>query len=116
VLRCITPMSKIATAPCWSSRRSTNSFPWFRHLFPDSVYNGADLRDALAKLGHWTIEIVKRAADATGFEVLPRRWVVERTLAWLNRNRPLAKDFEASRSHRAWVYIASVQPLIPRLA
>jgi len=59
-------------------------FPWLRHLFADSVYNGANLRDALGKLGHWTIEIVKRAADAAGFEALPRRWVVERTLAWLS--------------------------------
>jgi len=71
-------------------------FPWLRHLFADSVYNGPNLRDTLAKFGNWVIEIVKRAADATGFQLLPRRWVVERTLAWLNRNRRLAKDFEAS--------------------
>jgi transposase len=92
-------------------------FPWLRHLFADSVYNGPNLADALAKFGDWTIEIVKRAADATGFQLLPRRWVVERTLAWLNRNRRLAKDFEASiASAKAWVYIASVQLLIRRLA
>jgi transposase len=91
-------------------------FPWLRHLFADSVYNGPNLRDALAKFGNWTIEIVKRAADAAGFQ-LPRRWVVERTLAWLNRNRRLAKDFEASiASAKTWVYIASVQLLIRRLA
>src|SRR5712672_1006359 len=46
-------------------------FPWLRHLFADSVYNGANLRDALAKLGNWTVEIVKRAADAAGFQLLP---------------------------------------------
>ena len=92
-------------------------FPWLRHLFADSVYNGPKLREALAKFGDWTIEIVKRAADAAGFQLLPRRWVVERTLAWLNRNRRLAKDFEASiASAKAWVYIASVQLLIRRLA
>ena len=92
-------------------------FPWLRHLFADSVYNGPNLRDALAKFGNWTIEIVKRTADAAGFQLLPRRWVVERTLAWLNRNRRLAKDFEASiASAKAWVYIASVQLLIRRLA
>ena len=91
-------------------------FPWLRHLFADSVYNGRNLGDALAKFGNWTIEIVKRAADAAGFKLLPRRWVVERTLAWLNRNRRLAKDFEASiSSAKAWVYIASVQLLIRRL-
>ena len=92
-------------------------FPWLRHLFADSVYNGPNLRDALAKFGNWTIEIVKRAADAAGFKLLPRRWVVERTLAWLNRNHRLAKDFETSiASAKAWVYIASVQLLIRRLA
>ena len=75
-------------------------FPWLRHLFADSVYNGPNLSD---KFGNWTIEIVKRAADAAGFKLLPRRWVVERTLAWLNRNRRLAKDFEASiTSAKTW--------------
>ena len=49
--------------------------------------------------------------------MLPRRWVVERTLAWLNRNRRLAKDFEASiASAKAWLYIAGIQLLIRRLA
>jgi transposase len=48
-------------------------FLWLRHLFADSVYNGPNLSDALAKFGNWTIEIVKRAADATGFKLLPRR-------------------------------------------
>jgi transposase len=75
------------------------------------LYNGPNLREALAKFGDWTIDIVKRAPDAAGFQLLPRRWV-----AWLNRNRRLAKDFEASiASAKAWVYIASVQPLIRRL-
>jgi putative transposase len=92
-------------------------FPWLRRLFADSVYNGASLHQALARFGNWTVEIVKRAADAAGFQLLPRRWVVERTLAWLNRNRRLAKDFEASiASAKAWVYIASLQLLTRRLA
>src|SRR5215471_685875 len=54
-------------------------FPWLRHLFADSVYNGPNLRDALVKFGDWTIEIVKRTARVTGFQLLPRRWVIERT-------------------------------------
>ena len=92
-------------------------FPWRRHLFADSVYNGPNLRDTLANFGNWTIEIVKRTAEAIGFQLLPRRSVVERTLAWLNRNRRLAKDFEATiASAKTWAYIASVQLLIRRLA
>lgn len=92
-------------------------FPWLRHLFADSAYAGDKLLKALAKFGKWSIEIVRRMVDTVGFEVLPRRWVVERTLAWLNRNRRLAKDFEATiAGAQAWVYVASVQLLIRRIA
>jgi transposase len=86
------------------------------HLFADSAYNGSALHEALAKLGNWTIEIVKRAADAVGFQLLPRRWVVERTFAWLNRSQRLAKDFAVSiASAKALLDIASVQLLVRRL-
>ena len=54
-------------------------FPWLRHIFADGGYAGGKLRDALKGHGDWTIEIIKRSDTATGFEVLPRRWVVERT-------------------------------------
>ena len=92
-------------------------FPWLRHLFADGGYAGQKLRDALVRLGDWTVEIVKHSHQAPSFEVLPRRWVVERTLAWLNRNRRLAKDFEASiASAKAWLIIASVQLLTRRVA
>ena len=64
----------------------------------------------------WT-EITRRKYERKGFELLPRRWVVERTLAWLKRNRRLAKDFEATiASAKAWLYLASVQLLIRQLA
>ena len=92
-------------------------YPWLRHVFADGGYAGEKLAQALPALGAWTIEIVKRSEAAKGFVVLPRRWVVERTLAWLNRNRRLAKDFEATiKSAAAWLYIASVKLLSRRLA
>jgi transposase len=101
--------------PLLASIRSC--LPWLRHVFADGAYAGAKLDDALAALGHWTIEIVRRSDAAKGFELLPRRWVVERTLAWLNRNRRLAKDFEASlASATAWLLLASVKLLMRRLA
>ncbi len=94
-----------------------DAFPWLRHLFADGGYAGPKLRGALEGIGEWTLEIVKRSDAAKGFEVLPRRWVVERTFAWLNRNRRLAKDFEATiQSATAWLYIASVQLLTRRIA
>ena len=92
-------------------------FPWLRRVFADGGYAGDKLTTALARHGKWRIEIVKRSDQATGFHVLPRRWVVERTFAWLNRNRRLANDFEATvDSSEAWIYLASVQLLARRLA
>ena len=94
-----------------------HAYPWLRHVFADAAYAGEKLRQALARLGKWTIEIIKRSDTAKGFQLLPRRWVVERTIAWLNRNRRLAKDFEASiESATSWLYIASVKLLGRRLA
>ncbi len=78
---------------------------------------GDKLKDALRRISKWTIEIIKRSDTAKGFEVLPRRWVVERTLAWLNRNRRLAKDFEQTiASATAWLFIASIQLFTRRIA
>jgi transposase len=92
-------------------------FPWLRHVFADGGYAGAKLATGLAAYGRWTLEIVKRSDIATGFELLPRRWVVERTLAWLNRNRRLAKDFEAlAETAAAWLILASVKLLTRKLA
>lgn len=92
-------------------------FPWLRHVFADGGYAGNKLRAALRGHGDWTIEIIKRSDTAEGFEVLPRRWVVERTFAWLGRCRRLAKDWEKSlESSTAWTLIASIRLMTRRLA
>jgi transposase len=91
--------------------------PKLRHMFADGGYAGPKLRGALVSLGRWTLQIVKRSDTAKGFEVLPRRWVVERTFAWLGRCRRLAKDWEKSiESAEAWVLIAHIRRLTRRLA
>ena len=92
-------------------------FPWLRHVFADGGYAGDKFKQALRRFGKWTIEIIKRSDAVKGFEVLPRRWVVERTLAWLNRNRRLAKDFEQTIAPAtAWLFIASIQIFTRRSA
>jgi transposase len=92
-------------------------YPWLRHIFADGGYAGEKLRHALSNLGDWSLEIVKRTDGAEGFEVIPRRWVVERTFAWLGRCRRLAKDFEATiDSAVAWVLVAHIRRLTRRLA
>ncbi len=93
------------------------AFPWLRHVFADGGYAGPKLRGKLAKIGDWTMEIVKRSDTAEGFEVIPRRWVVERTFAWLNRCRRLAKDWEKTiASAEAWILIAHLRLVTRRLA
>ena len=67
--------------------------------------------------GGWAVEVVKRPAGATGFAVLPRRWAVERTFAWLGRSRRLSKDYEAlPETSEAWVYVAMIHLMLERLA
>jgi transposase len=92
-------------------------FPWLRHIFADGGYAGDKLRSALRKMGEWTVEIIRRSDKAKGFEVLPRRWVVERTFAWLGRSRRLAKDWERSlESAIAWLFIANIRFMTRRIA
>jgi len=68
------------------------------------------------RTGAWKLEIVKRS-DAVGFEVLPKRWIVERTFAWITRNRRLARDFERyATTVVAFVRIAMIRIMLRRLA
>ena len=93
------------------------SYPWLRHIFADGGYSGPKLKQKLRKFGRWTLEMIKRSDLAKGFELLPRRWVVERTFAWLGRCRRLAKDLEKSiESAEAWITLAHIRLLTRRLA
>jgi transposase len=96
--------------------RLRRRFPWLAHLFADGGYQGASAACAAAQ-ERLTLEIVKRPPAAQGFEVLPRRWVIERSFAWLSRNRRLARDFERLIEVSATMAIVAViQLLIRRLA
>lgn len=84
--------------------------PLLRHVFADGGYAGPKLNGALKKFGRWTVQIVKRSDTVQGFEIIPRRWVIERTLAWLGRCRRLAKDWEkAITNAEAWLLIAHIR-------
>lgn len=90
-------------------------FPRLKLIWADGGYAGA-LVDWVASLAGWVLQIVKRSDNQTGFVVLPRRWVVERTLAWLNHYRRLSKDYEFhTDSSEAWVYLAMTHVMVRRL-
>jgi transposase len=92
-------------------------FPRLRHVFADRIYRGKQLLDALSESGPWTVEIVERPQGVKGFQLLPRRWVVERTFAWFGRCRRLSKDFEGTAAtEAAWVLVAHIRLLTRRLA
>ena len=68
-------------------------WPWVKHLFADAAYDRLKLMDKAAYLD-FVVEIIRRSDDQKGFELLPRRWVVERTFGWMTRWRRLVRDYE----------------------
>jgi transposase len=92
-------------------------YPFLKKLFADGGYQGPIFERATAELiTGLDVEIVKRSDAANGFVVLPRRWVVERTFAWLNRCRRLAKDFEnRTRTALSFLKLASIRLMIRKL-
>lgn len=103
--------------------------PRLQHLWVDAGYTGKGVAWVEETLG-WSVEVVKQPprrvwwpADSeppprpAGFQVLPRRWVVERTFAWLGRNRRLSKDYEVlPETTEAWMYLAMSTLMVRRLA
>ena len=98
-------------------KRTRRLFPFIERIYADGGYQGPRVRAAAARTGTWKIEIVKRSDIAKGFVVLPKRWVVERTLAWISRNRRLARDFERyARTTAAFIRLAMIRIMLRRLA
>lgn len=84
-------------------------------VWADGGYRGQLVQWTMA-VCKWVLEIVKRTDDVKGFTVLPRRWVVERSLAWYTRCRRLTRDFEGlEETTEAWVYLASIRLMLRRL-
>jgi putative transposase len=82
--------------------------PRLKVIWADGGYAGQLIDWVLATCG-WALQTVLRPATAAGFVVLPKRWIVERTFAWLGRYRRLSKDYEANpHSSETWIYIAMI--------
>ena len=92
-------------------------FPFLLKLYADGGYQGPEFQRALKKsLTRVNIEIVKRSDQVKGFVVLPKRWIVERTFAWLGRCRRLAKDWEnLTRNALAFLRLASIRLMLRKL-
>lgn len=108
-------------------------FPRIRKLWTDSGYNGRFRTWAAEHLANWDVEIVKHwwtgikgvwvgpgqepPAIPSGFQVLPKRWIVERTFAWLDQNRRLSKDYERlPTTSETFIYLAMIRLMLRRLA
>ncbi len=85
-------------------------------VWADGGYQGQDLANWVTNLLGWTWEVVKRSDNIKGFVVIPKRWVVERTFAWLSFNRRLSKDYEKhTQNSESMIYLAMIQLMLKRL-
>ena len=92
-----------------------NDYPELAKIWADQGYTG-ELGDYILDKYKIDLEVVEKAPDQQGFVVLPRRWVVERSLAWLNRYRRLSKDYEHRVEYsEAWVYVSSISRMLRKL-
>lgn len=91
-------------------------FPSLERAIADGGYQGANTAAAVRDAADMPLQIIKRSDSARGFEVLPKRWIVERTFGWLGRCRRLAKDFEnLTRSHAAFFVLAMIRMMLRRI-
>jgi putative transposase len=90
-----------------------------KKIWADGAYTGEKLARWCQEQGEWELQIVERSssADSEGFVVLPHRWIVERTLGWLMRNRRLSKDYERKvQSSESFMEVAMIRLILKRLA
>jgi transposase len=96
-------------------RAARRLFPFVEVIFADGAYRGATTAASVAETGRWRLEIVSRG-DAKGFVPLAKRWIVERTFAWLGRCRRLAKDLEnLTVNALAFLCLAMIRLMLRRL-
>ena len=97
-------------------RQARRRFPFIERIIGDGGYQGPRMTAVVTRTGAWKLEIVKRS-DLHRFVVLPKRWIVERTLAWISRNRRLCRDYERhTRKAAAFVRLAMIRIMLRRCA
>ena len=97
-------------------REARRSFPFLERIIGDAGYQGRNMEAAVARTGRWDLQIVRRC-DRHRFVVLPKRCIVERTLAWISRCRRLARDYERhARKAAAFVRLAMIRLMLRRLS
>jgi putative transposase len=90
--------------------------PRLQRIWADGAYAGR-LVGWAREFGGWILDIVRKKKGQIGFSVIPRRWVVERTLAWITKCRRLAKEYETlSASSESWIHLAMIGLMLRRLA
>jgi putative transposase len=91
--------------------------PCLKKIWVDGAYSGEKLVSWGKEQGGWELEVVKRSVDAEGFAVVPHRWIVERTLGWLMRNRRLSKDYERMvQTSESFIKVAMIRLILRRIA
>jgi putative transposase len=91
--------------------------PHLKKIWADAAYRGKELADWCHQQGGWELEVVEREPGTQGFQVQPRRWVVERSFAWLSRNRRLARDYERKvQTSETLIELAATRLVLRRLA
>ena len=119
------PLSVYVTSADVQDRVGTRSLlaglkpfvPRLKKIWADGAYTGEKLASWLEEQGGWELEIVERDREARGFEVLSKRWIVERTFSWLIRNRRLSKDYERMvQSSETFIKVAMIRLMLRRLA
>jgi putative transposase len=89
--------------------------PRLIRIWADAAYRGQELADWCKAQGDWELEVVERTPGVRGFSVLPKRWIVERTLGWLSRNRRMSKDYERKvQTSETLIEVAMIRLLLAR--
>lgn len=98
-------------------RAKAKGFSRLALIWADGGYNGQPFKTWVKDLCQWVLEVVKRNSELIGFQVLPKRWIVERTFGWLGRYRRLSKDYEElPETSECFIYLAMVHLMLKRLA